>query len=235
MQYHSATINEEKFRIAREIIQSQKETPIAEYYKIDTLKSIKGERWKNIKLEYFSEFYLVSNYGRLKRLFRYVGYRNGTPKKWIEKILVPKVSTENRLQSRLYVNKVSRYIPPHQFVMAAFSNKKNVYNCINHIDGNPLNNHFLNLEYCTLSYNELHSFHVLGKKPNSKGKLLTDNHFCKGAIAQYSLSGQLIRTFTCREETRVHGFQPAHVVAVINGRRKTHANSLWKILKQQDA
>ena len=38
---------------------------------------------------------------------------------------------------------------------------------INHKDGNKSNNHKSNLEYCTRSYNMLHSYRTLGKKPHS--------------------------------------------------------------------
>ncbi len=34
---------------------------------------------------------------------------------------------------------------------------------MNHIDGNPMNNHISNLEWCTPSENEHHSYKVLGK------------------------------------------------------------------------
>lgn len=41
---------------------------------------------------------------------------------------------------------------------------------INHKDGNRRNNCVSNLEWCTKSKNELHSYHVLGKQPWNKGK-----------------------------------------------------------------
>jgi hypothetical protein len=40
---------------------------------------------------------------------------------------------------------------------------------VNHKDGNKLNNHFSNLEWCTASENEYHSYRVLGKiQPRTK-------------------------------------------------------------------
>jgi hypothetical protein len=41
---------------------------------------------------------------------------------------------------------------------------------VNHKDGNKRNNYADNLEWCTSSHNELHSYHVLGKRPWNAGK-----------------------------------------------------------------
>jgi hypothetical protein len=42
--------------------------------------------------------------------------------------------------------------------------------CVNHKDGNKLNNHVSNLEWCTYSENELHSYKVLGKTNSQLGE-----------------------------------------------------------------
>lgn len=55
----------------------------------------------------------------------------------------------------------------HRLVAEAFiPNPLNLHD-INHKDGNKNNNHSSNLEYCTHSYNMLHSYRTLGNKSHS--------------------------------------------------------------------
>ena len=51
----------------------------------------------------------------------------------------------------------------HRIVAKYFCKNPNNYDCVNHIDGNPTNNNYLNLEWCTHSHNCLHKTRVLGK------------------------------------------------------------------------
>lgn len=77
-------------------------------------------------------------------------------------------------------SKYTRYLV-HRLVMSAFFWESNLE--VNHKDGNKLNNHISNLEYCTRSENHLHKCNVLWIKPvwtkwkrwTRKSKLSSDN------------------------------------------------------------
>lgn len=46
----------------------------------------------------------------------------------------------------------------HRLVALAFIPNPSNFKIVNHIDENPSNNHYINLEWCTLSHNSQHSF-----------------------------------------------------------------------------
>lgn len=107
--------------------------------------------WKVIK-----EFpkYSVSDDGRV---------RNNTT----GKILSPHSDTNGYLSVCLYRDGKPSTKRIHKLVAEAFiPNPFNLHDT-NHKDGNRSNNNVNNLEWCTRSYNMLHSYRVLGKKPRS--------------------------------------------------------------------
>ena len=52
----------------------------------------------------------------------------------------------------------------HRLVAMRFIPNPESKPCVNHKDGVPINNHVSNLEWCTYSENERHSYDVLGKQ-----------------------------------------------------------------------
>lgn len=110
-----------------------------------------AEYWKP-----YDALYDVSTIGRVRR--------NG-------KIL----KQSNRLGYRcvtLSAGNEQKSVNVHRLIAATFiPNPYPQKPCVNHIDGDKANNNVNNLEWCTYSENELHSFVVLGKR-NSQAKLL---------------------------------------------------------------
>lgn len=56
----------------------------------------------------------------------------------------------------------------HRLIAKAFIPNPNNYPCINHIDGNKLNNNVSNLEWCTYSYNNIHALKIGLRDSNRK-------------------------------------------------------------------
>lgn len=81
---------------------------------------------------------------------------------------------------RICLNRVKFLV--HRLVAFAFIPNPNHYPMINHIDNNPSNNNVENLEWCTNSHNQLHSYkttdrrsRILAKGGNMKGVFGADH------------------------------------------------------------
>lgn len=55
-------------------------------------------------------------------------------------------------------NNVPKYIKLHRVIAIAFIPNPDNLPCINHIDGDKLNNNIDNLEWCTYRHNQLHAY-----------------------------------------------------------------------------
>ena len=100
------------------------------------------------------EDYMVSNTGKLKRK---------------ERILKPDYNKGYFRYTLCKNNQTKRFLA-HRLVAICFIQNPNDKRFVNHIDGDKLNNHVTNLEWCTSSENEIHSYNRLGKI-NSQRKL----------------------------------------------------------------
>ena len=109
------------------------------------------EEWKLID---GFEKYEISNKGRIRRLYL-KGYRYRKP-----------VIQSGYCSVTFSIGLKFKKYQIHRLVALAFIDNKYNKPCVNHIDGNGLNNNISNLEWCTYSENEKHSYRVLGKKSN---------------------------------------------------------------------
>lgn len=115
------------------------------------------EIWKAI--DNYEGIYEISNFGRVKSCPDKITYseKHGA-RKWKERILSLKTDRNGYKRVTLYKNKKAKDMLVHRLVAAAFCEIPNGVNIVNHIDGNPSNNHFLNLEWCTFLQNSHHAF-----------------------------------------------------------------------------
>lgn len=108
-------------------------------------------------IENYENLYQISNYGRVKSLPK--GDGNGNR----ERILKTDLSKTNSIGipyhrvSLSVQGKVKRYLV-HQLVARHFLEPDITRQDVNHIDGNPSNNHHSNLEWCTDKENMVHAY-----------------------------------------------------------------------------
>lgn len=97
---------------------------------------------------------------------------------YINGFMKPKISKDGYYTIGLRTNYgVKKFFRVHRLVAQMFIPRIEGKNIVNHKDGNKLNNYVNNLEWCTLSENQLHSIYQLGNTPpitNEKPLICTD-------------------------------------------------------------
>lgn len=224
---------------------------------------VNSERWFDLKLllneefrdiEGFEGLYQVSNYGRVKSLKLY--YYNSKEKKmkfiYRNKILKYRLTKTKYCRVNLYLKKsIDFYV--HRLVAQAFIKNINSKPCINHIDGNKANNRVDNLEWCTISENNLHAIknnlRKTGKDNPLYGKKLKGEQLrkirekikelnkmnCK-KVNQYDLQGNYIKTWnSCVEASKQFGKNKNRLIsACASGNYKSAYGYRWEYLKCVD-
>lgn len=108
------------------------------------------EEWKTYPE---NDLYMISTFGRIKRL-EYKTTHNRIHK---ERIMPYSLTSDSYLKANLNYNGVRKDIRVHQLVAQTFIPNPDNKPFVNHIDGNKLNNHVDNLEWCTAQENIIHS------------------------------------------------------------------------------
>src|SRR5687768_11205255 len=113
------------------------------------------EIWKDV-IGYEGS-YQVSSIGRVRSLTRKVNAKNGSKMTKEGRLLNPGINSKGYRLLTLQINGVWKSVKLHRLVCSHFKpNDKNLPE-INHIDGDKLNNHINNLEWCDRRHNMQHA------------------------------------------------------------------------------
>lgn len=138
-----------------------------------------NEIWKEI--EGYGDRYMVSNFGRVKNC-----QRNKIMKTYRNR-------SRGYMEVSLTVNGKSNSVRVHRLVAIAFILKTGEE--VNHIDGDKLNNHTDNLEWCNSQYNSEHAVGSSGKLISPCGEVHSFkgiNRFCRENCLNVSSISKLL-------------------------------------------
>lgn len=116
------------------------------------------ERW--LPVPGWEGSYEVSDQGRVKT----------TTRRWMrkEKFLRPQRTARGYLMMDLSLDGKTKHMLLHRMVMFAFVGVRPSDVQVNHINGNPLDNRLVNLEFVSAKENKRHAMEVLGKLPRPR-------------------------------------------------------------------
>lgn len=107
----------------------------------------------------------------------------------------------------------------HRLLMETFKPNKDNLPCINHIDGNILNNSLNNLEWCTYSHNNKEAYRLGLKQSRIKPK----------KVVQLSKDYKIENIFeSVQQIEKTLGYSSGNIVQVCNKKRKSAYGYIWR-------
>lgn len=185
------------------------------------------EIWKDIIG--FEGYYQISSTGRVKSLQRLVksarssfGYRTVH-----ERFLATTIDKYGYETVRLHKEGKTFPYTIHRLVALHFVNNPDQLPSINHIDENKLNNHYTNLEWCTVKYNN--TFNYRQEKIN---ELLRLKDWRNPKVLSINLEdGSEVVYKGLRDAMRHTGFVRQEISKCCRGLRPSYNGFVWKFLK----
>lgn len=182
------------------------------------MKPITLEKWEPIWLT--NAKYYVSNFGRVRSAYTMTKTGKVKIKTTVLKTSINRNGYETvNLQWREHGKRVRKTTKVHRLVCEAFHKNKDNKPTVNHIDLNPLNNHFKNLEWATYKENVNHA-QRMGAFPIAKPYVKKGYARCYKPIIDTE-TGQL---YNSDQVAELLGIKRKYVTRMLSGERKPNTS-----------
>lgn len=172
--------------------------------------------------------YMVSNFGRVKSLGRWINGKNKGKRWQEEKIMKQQLFKCGYLYVCLWKERKMKYCRVHRLVAEAFIPNPNNYPIINHKDENRQNNNVENLEWCDQKYNV-----NFGTATERRRKTNTNHPSYSKVVLQYDLNGNFIKEWpSTMEIERQLGFANTHISNCCKGGYFNNDRNKWVNVSQ---
>lgn len=188
---------------------------------------MENEIWKDIPD--YEGLYQVSNLGRVKSLPRERKSNRGSICKVRERIMKPTLDSDGYIHYGLSRNSKTITFKSHRLVAICFIPNPNplLFNQINHIDGNKLNNRPENLEWCDAKHNN-HEALRIGLRGGRPYRPRIDSP----PISQFK-GDVLVENYDClAEAARKTGILKNAILNCLKGRSKSSGGYRWEYTKK---
>lgn len=169
-------------------------------------------KWKPIKN---FEGYFINVDGQIKSKRSFKGTK--------EIILKPSKNQQGYITYNLMRGGKIFRKPLHRLLMETFKSNKDNLPCINHIDGNILNNSLDNLEWCTYSHNNKEAYRLGLKQSRIKPK----------QVVQLSKDYKIENVFESLQQIKkTFGYSSGNIAQVCNKKRKSAYGYIWRYVDE---
>ena len=173
-----------------------------------------SEIWKDI--QGYEGLYMVSCYGRIKSVERYVSIYKCNKRKVKPRIIKQSKDTKGYKTVTLQKDGKCHRRRVHRLVAQAFLENPDNLECVNHKNGNKEDNRLGNLEWCTYSENIIHAY---------KNKLNN-----RARPVECLLDGKVIKRYESARDAEKDGFSNQLIAHCCNKkyRHKKHGGYEWR-------
>lgn len=181
------------------------------------------EIWKNVTIQPYSDYYMVSNLGNVKRIKKCSKYTNSANNL---SLIKQTVCSWGYKVVNLSVFGKSKSVLVHRLVAMAFLENPENKKQVNHIDGNKLNNCVDNLEWVTPSENIQHAYDT------GLIDYYDKEHHLK-PVYQFDMNKKFIQKWeTAMEAGRELNIDNTSIYRCCHGERTTAGDYYWSFTKE---